>query len=89
MSAVPEKVNSMGVRAAQMMGLRRASELIGLKPLADFMGVSTRNLRQKFDAERGLSRETLEAAADALDFQASKLTAHADKLRRSAKGEQS
>lgn len=86
---VPEKVNTRGVRAAQMMGLRRASELVGLKVMADGLGISTRNLRQKFDAERGLDGATLRRAAEVLDAEAAKLIAYADRLRCSAKSEQS
>lgn len=85
---VPPKVNTVAVRAARMVGLRRAAELIGLKLLAEGLGVTPRNLRQKFDAERGLDDATLSRAADLLDARAQLLHAHADKLRRSAKGEQ-
>ncbi|MCP3730427.1 hypothetical protein M9978_08295 [Sphingomonas sp. MG17] len=86
---VPQKVNSMGVRAAQMMGLRRAAEMVGLDYLANGIGITKRNLRQKFDAERGLDAATLNLAADTLDARAHALMLHAEKLRCSAKGEQS
>lgn len=86
--SVPLKVNTMAIRAARMMGLRRASELVGLKLLADGIGITPRNLRQKFDAERALDAVTLTLAADVLDARAEVLRVHAEKLRRSAEGEQ-
>lgn len=72
----------------RMVGLMRAGVLLGsAKALAEALGIQPRSLRAKTDSDRGVSREDLIAAADALDTRASLMVEHAVKLRAEAAAE--
>ncbi|MBB4618656.1 hypothetical protein [Sphingomonas abaci] len=70
---------------ARMMGLTTAATMLGgQSELAEALGIQPRSLRAKFSAERGVSDDDLRSAADALDRQAKRIMAHAEKLRTEA-----
>lgn len=69
----------------RMMGLTTAATMLGgQSELAEALGIQPRSLRAKFSAERGVSNDDLHSAADALDRQAKRIMAHAEKLRAEA-----
>lgn len=69
----------------RMMGLTTAATMLGgQSELAEALGIQPRSLRAKFSAERGVSNDDLRSAADALDRQAKRIMAHAEKLRAEA-----
>lgn len=69
----------------RMMGLTTAATMLGGQfELAEALGIQPRSLRAKFSAERGVSNDDLRSAADALDRQAKRIMAHAEKLRTEA-----
>lgn len=80
------------VEIARMMGIETAADMLGgVSALADAMGIKERGTRAKMDGERGISDENLIAVADALDVRAAaivaratRITEHAQKLRKKA-----
>lgn len=80
------------IEMARMMGIETAADLLGgVSALAAALGIKERGTRAKMDGERGISDENLIAVADALDVRAAavlaratKITEHAQKLRKEA-----
>lgn len=69
----------------RMAGLMKAGALLGTAAaLAEALSIHPRSLRAKLTAERGVSCEDLQAAADALDARAALMIEHATKLRAEA-----
>ena len=77
--------HSTSFSVVRMMGLTTAATMLGgQSELAEALGIQPRSLRAKFSAERGVSNDDLHSAADALDRQAKRIMAHAEKLRSEA-----
>jgi len=83
-SANPEQA-SYSVGMARMMGLETAADMLGGKRhLGDVLGMGERAAAHKVAGTRGVSNGDLLMAAGALDKLASRIAAHAQKLRAEA-----
>lgn len=74
---------SRGVfHVGRMQGLETAAKLLGgQQMLCNAIGVETRSLRAKISAERGISDGDIRLTIAALESKATRLLAHAEKLR--------
>lgn len=74
---------SRGVfHVGRMQGLETAAKLLGGQQiLGDAIGISSRSMRSKFSAERGISDGDIRLTIAALEGKAKRLLDHAEKLR--------
>ncbi|MFZ3484253.1 hypothetical protein [Sphingomonas sp. 3-13AW] len=72
---------SMGEKAARVGQLRRATEFVSRKAIAESLGIEDRSLRAKLDSDRGISDVDLRLAASTVEAHANAMLALAASIR--------
>lgn len=72
---------SMAAELVRITQLRRASEFVGQKALAEALDIQPRSLRAKLDSDRGVSDADLMVAAAAVEARATAMLALSNSIR--------
>lgn len=72
---------SMAAELVRITQLRRASEFVGQKALAEALDIQPRSLRAKLDSDRGVSDADLLVAAAAIEARATAMLTLSNSIR--------